>query len=37
MNSKIKNIRDLYRGLNEFKRGYKSGSSLIKDEIQIIF
>jgi hypothetical protein len=22
MNSKNKNIRDLYRGINEFKRGY---------------
>jgi hypothetical protein len=23
MNSKNKNIRDLYRGINEFKRGYQ--------------
>jgi hypothetical protein len=23
-NSKNKNIRDLYRGINEFKRGYQS-------------
>jgi chemotaxis methyl-accepting protein methylase len=22
-NSKIKNIRDLYRGINEFKKGYQ--------------
>jgi hypothetical protein len=32
MNSKNKNIRDLYRGINEFKRGYKSRSNLVKDE-----
>jgi hypothetical protein len=32
MNRKNKNIRDLYRGINEFKRGYKSSSNLVKDE-----
>jgi hypothetical protein len=32
MNSKKKNIRNLYRGINEFKRGYKPGSNLVKDE-----
>ena len=26
-NSKIKNITDLYRGLNDFKKGYKSRSN----------
>jgi hypothetical protein len=31
-NSKNKNIRDLYRGINEFKRGYQSRSNLVKDE-----
>jgi hypothetical protein len=31
-NGKNKNIRDLYRGINEFKRGYQPRSNLIKDE-----
>jgi hypothetical protein len=31
-NSKNKNIRDLYRGINEFKRGYQPQSNLVKDE-----
>jgi hypothetical protein len=31
-NSKKKNIRDLYRGINEFKRGYQSRNNLVKDE-----
>jgi hypothetical protein len=31
-NSKNKNIRDLYRGINEFKRGYQPRSNLVKDE-----
>jgi hypothetical protein len=31
-NSKSKNIRDLYRGINEFKRGYHSRNNLVKDE-----
>jgi hypothetical protein len=31
-NSKRKNIRDLYRRINEFKRGYQNRSNLIKDE-----
>jgi hypothetical protein len=30
-NSKNKNIRDLYRGLNEFERGYQPRSNLVKD------
>jgi hypothetical protein len=30
-NSKIKNIRDLHRGINEFKRGYQPRSNLIND------
>jgi hypothetical protein len=31
-NSKNKNIRDLYRGINEFKKGYQPQSNLVKDE-----
>jgi hypothetical protein len=31
-NSKNKNIRDLYRGINEFKRGYQPRSNLVKDQ-----
>jgi hypothetical protein len=33
-NGKNKNIRDLYRGINEFKRGYhpKNTRNLVKDE-----
>jgi hypothetical protein len=31
-NSKTKNIRDLYRGINEFKRGYQLRNNLVKDE-----
>jgi hypothetical protein len=29
---KNKNIRDLYRGINEFKRGYQPRSNVVKDE-----
>jgi hypothetical protein len=32
MNSKNKNIRDMYRGTNEFMRGYQLRNNLIKDE-----
>jgi hypothetical protein len=32
MNSKVKNIRDLYRGINEFKRGNQLRNNLLKDE-----
>jgi hypothetical protein len=31
-NCKKRNIGDLYRGINEFKRGYQSRSNLVKDE-----
>jgi hypothetical protein len=31
-NSKNKNIRDLYRGRNEFKRGYQPRNILVEDE-----
>jgi hypothetical protein len=32
MQNKNKNIRDLYRGINEFKRGYQPRSNVVKDE-----
>jgi hypothetical protein len=32
MNSKNKNIRDLYRGINEFKRGHQPSSNIVKNE-----
>jgi hypothetical protein len=31
-NSKNKNIRDLYRGINEFEKGYKPGSNRVNYE-----
>jgi hypothetical protein len=30
--SKNKNIRDLYRGISEFKRGYQPRINVVKDE-----
>jgi hypothetical protein len=32
MNSKNKNIRDLYRGINEFKKGNQPRNNFVKDE-----
>jgi hypothetical protein len=32
MNSKNKNITDLYRGINEFKRVYQTRYNLVKDD-----
>jgi hypothetical protein len=32
MNSKNKNIRELHRGVNEFKRGYQPWNNLVDDE-----
>ena len=32
-NSNIKNIRDLYRGINDFKKGYQPRSKIVNDEI----
>jgi hypothetical protein len=32
MNSKNKNIKDLYRGINDFKRGHQPRSNLVKNE-----
>jgi hypothetical protein len=31
-NSKNKNIRDLFMGINEFKKGYQPRTNLVKDE-----
>jgi hypothetical protein len=31
-NSKNKNTRDLYRGINGFKKGYQPRNNLVKDE-----
>jgi hypothetical protein len=30
--SKIKNVRDLYRGINDFKKGYQPRTNIVKDE-----
>jgi hypothetical protein len=32
LNSKSRNIRYLYRGITEFKKGYQSRTNLVKDE-----
>jgi hypothetical protein len=32
LNSKSKNIRDLYRGITEFQRSYQPKTNLVKDE-----
>ena len=32
INSKIKNIRDSFRGLSDFKKGYQPGTNIVKDE-----
>jgi hypothetical protein len=31
-NSKMKNIRDLYRGMNDYKKDYQPRSNTVKDE-----
>ena len=31
-NSKIQNIRDSYRGINDFKKGYQPRCNIVKDE-----
>jgi hypothetical protein len=31
-NNKNKNIRNFYRGVNEFKKGYQPSMTIIKDE-----
>jgi hypothetical protein len=35
MNSKNKNITDLYTAINEFKRGYQPRNNLVKDSHNI--
>jgi hypothetical protein len=30
--SKNKNIRDLYRGINEFKKGFQPRTNMVKEE-----
>jgi hypothetical protein len=30
-NSKVKHIRDLYRGISDFKKGYQSSTNTLKD------
>jgi hypothetical protein len=32
LNSKNKNIRDLYRGITDFKKGYQPKKNLVKDK-----
>jgi hypothetical protein len=32
MNSKNRNVRNLYRGINEFERGYQPRNNLVEDE-----
>ena len=32
INSKIKNIRDLYRGISDFKKGYQLRTIIVKGE-----
>jgi hypothetical protein len=32
-NSKNKNIRDMYRGISDIKKGYQPRNNLLKDEI----
>ena len=31
-NSKIQNIRELYRGINDFKKVYQPSCNIVKDE-----
>jgi len=31
-NSKIKNIRDLYRGISDFRKGYQTRTIIVKNE-----
>ena len=32
-NGKIKYIRDIYKGINEFKKGSQPGTNIVKDEM----
>ena len=31
-NSKINNVRDLYRGINDLKKGYQPRTTIVKDK-----
>jgi len=31
-NSKVKNIRDLYRGISDFKKGYQPRTNIVKED-----
>ena len=31
-NSNINNVRDLYRDINDFKKGYQPRTAIVKDE-----
>ena len=31
-NGKINNVRDLYRGINDFKKGYQHRNTMVKNE-----
>jgi hypothetical protein len=31
-NSKVNNIRDLYKGINDFKKGYQPRTFIVKDD-----
>ena len=31
-NSKVNNVRDLYRGINDFKKGYQPRTIIVKDD-----
>ena len=35
-NSKINNVRDLYRGINDFKKGYQPRTIIVKDEKDLV-
>jgi hypothetical protein len=35
-NSKTKNIRDLFTGINEFKKSYQSINNLVKDSVSAL-
>jgi len=32
INSRIKNIREFYRGINDFKKGYQPITNIVKNE-----
>ena len=35
-NSKIKNIRDLYRGINDFKKGYQPRYNIVNNKKRVL-